>query len=579
MFPTRIPKPNCFRPGYRYAKVFVLALCAISYTAIWVYDDGLLSYHLPLQQRQRRQLAYLDSHPAPVVPYGRALIDQNFQSLTLPSHIDSALFRSKAETNAADGTQSKHILGVLETADSRELGAPPDAAACDRVLVFMPLPFGHNGHGSQLNSYLLAVMIATFSDRAMVVLEPSPALNVFKSNSQFGCPPEAWETRVVRTGGAPQKVGWNKDFPSGLSRLIRHPVWLSRRCPVPCQESRGYEDWDALRQANPFDPDLDLASKNATVPRPAEITCRMEGRESNAIVMGGGEARDSFWYHYREQMLARDPAAQPISVPAAEWARRLGARPHEARTFGSLTDSRQIWDYVSALTSRTGILRFQPWIARDVEERVRGIADLPLDAPYDAIHVRRGDKLTSEARRFVIKYWDERRRYDPETGDTPRDYIPFSHYLTQFDGDVECLEGPRLVYVATDDPVEVQKEIDDLPKDAEGLTLHSCHRFRFIFGIPPNEEGTPVGFHLDEGVSKGSCEARYARSIAGISDLMILTKSDIFVGEFNSNWGRLVRSFRMKVNDSAKVMNGARPVVAKEMKIAWAQQKPSPPGW
>lgn len=571
--------------GRRYAILVGLTVCAISYTAIWDdADDG------PLSTLLRRQLAYLDVEPSPVVPYGRALVDQNFQSLSRPSDIDGDLFRrktkAKAQKNAADGTE----LGGPGT------HVPPldaDPGACDDVLVFMPYSFGHNGHGSQLNNYLLAAMIATFTDRAMVVLEPPNALNVFKSNSQFGCPPEAWKTTMVRSKGTPKKVGWNVDFPSGLSRLIKHPVWLSRGCPVPCPDSHGYADWDAVRGGTVGDPAQDpgpgRAAKNATnTPLPVEVVCRNGGRDSRVLVLGGSEARDVFWFHYKDRMLARAPAAEPLSLPAAAWARRLGARPHEARTFGALADHRQIWDYVSALTGRTGILRFQPWIARDAEAHVRRIAGLPLDAPYDGIHVRRGDKLASDARRFVVKYWEGAGRDDPGTGDAPRDYIPFAHYLRQFDDDVACLEGPRLVYVATDDPAEVRREIADLPKDAQGrtfLTSQSCHRFRFVFGIPPRDVGLPpdeegkLGFHLDHGTSKGSCEARYARSIAGIADLMILAKSDIFVGEFNSNWGRLIRTFRMKVNDSTKVMNGARPVVAREMKIAWAHRHPGPPGW
>lgn len=506
----------------------------------------------------------MDPQPSPIVPYGRSLINQNFQSLVRPSDIDSSFFRRKGEN---------------------------DTPNCDDVLLFLPYPFGHNGHGSQLNNYLLAAMIATFTDRAMVVLEPPNARNVFKSNSQFGCPPEAWKTVIRRTKGMPKKVGWNPDFPSGLSRLIKHPVWLSRQCPLPCPDSHGYDEWDTLRQAN-IDHGMDRAAKNATnTPPPQEVTCRTGGRMSNVLVMGGSEARDYFWFHYKNLMLARTPD-QPLSVPASEWALRLGARPHEARTFGALVDHRQIWDYVSALTARTGILRFQPWIARDVEAHIRDMADMQLDAPYDGIHVRRGDKLANDARRFVIKYWDGLGQYNKETGETPRNYIPFAHYLGQFDKDVECLKGPRLVYVATDDPTEVRMEIADLPKDAQGntfLAFRSCHRFRFVFGTPrrdmgydqanqADEEGK-LGFHLDYGPSKGSCEARYARSIVGIADLMILAKSDIFVGEFNSNWGRLIRTFRMKVNDSAKVMNGARPVVAKEMKTAWAHRHPGPPGW
>ena len=54
--------------------------------------------------------------------------------------------------------------------------------------------------------------------------------------------------------------------------------------------------------------------------------------------------------------------------------------------------------------TRSGIIKFQPWIARDVAHFIRQI-DLPLNSGYDAIHVRRGDKLETESRKEVIAYW------------------------------------------------------------------------------------------------------------------------------------------------------------------------------
>ncbi len=60
---------------------------------------------------------------------------------------------------------------------------------CNNVFLFMPQLFAHNGHGSQLNSYLLASLVARFKNHAMVFLEPPNMLNVFKSNLQWGCPP------------------------------------------------------------------------------------------------------------------------------------------------------------------------------------------------------------------------------------------------------------------------------------------------------------------------------------------------------------------------------------------------------
>ena len=43
-----------------------------------------------------------------------------------------------------------------------------------------------------VNNYILATMIATYTNRVMVILEPPSQLNNIKGNSQFGCPKEAW---------------------------------------------------------------------------------------------------------------------------------------------------------------------------------------------------------------------------------------------------------------------------------------------------------------------------------------------------------------------------------------------------
>ena len=50
--------------------------------------------------------------------------------------------------------------------------------------------------------------------------------------------------------------------------------------------------------------------------------------------------------------------------------------------------------------------------------------------------------------------------------------------------------------------------------------------------------------------------------------------------EYNSNWGRLVRLFRLRLNDTPRILNGARPVLQKgELKIAWGKKLPGPPGF
>jgi hypothetical protein len=148
-----------------------------------------------------------------------------------------------------------------------------------------------------------------------------------------------------------------------------------------------------------------------------------------------------------------------------------------------------------------------------------------------------------------------------------------------------------------------------MPKDEEGYTLLitnsgevSCHRFRFIFTTYDQEllskdaqdteeddndnKKAYTGmtgsspFHLQDDPAKRSCENRYERNIASIADLMLVAKSNVAVVEYNSNWGRLVRLFRLRLNDTPRILNGARPVLQKgELKIAWGKKLPGPPGY
>ncbi len=83
---------------------------------------------------------------------------------------------------------------------------------------------------------------------------------------------------------------------------------------------------------------------------------------------------------------------------------------------------------------------------------------------------------------------------------------------------------------------------------------------------------------------------------------MILTKSNTFVGEFNSNWGRIVRIFRMQLNEKYIIPDHSfsfsellglttnvekeepadiePPVLMHDIRVAFAEDKPvPPPGW
>jgi hypothetical protein len=518
------------RPQY-----VVLAVCAISlsftFLVTWNGEEPTTS---SLQEKPRR------------LNFVSVAADQ-YEGLVQPSALDKSI----SDRLPTQGNEGESL--------------------CDDILLYMPQSVAHKGHGAQLNSYLLAAVIATFTNKAMIVLDPAWGDdNAYKGKSQFGCLPE-WLKEVMRppTG-----------IPHGLGRLLDYPAWLSSGCAVPCQYS--YKDWDRIRtkrtSEGPYYPSLYT---------PQEVSCMQDVRKTKVLVVGGQEVHDYFDGHFKEKMVERP------SSDSYGWAMRLGAEPAEATKFAELEGERAIFDYIGALLAHSGVLKFQPWIARDVEDYIKR-SGLPLTAAYDVIHVRRGEKPEG-AEDSVAWYWNEasNRNLDEEA----KDFIPFAHYLKQFD-DLECnfaphkdnvthsitsmslgrgeqVQDPKLVYIATDDRKQVLSEIDQLPKDDEGNTVvNECHKFKFITSPHHNDI-----FNLHAEKAMSNCRGRYSRNIASVGDMMIAAKSDRFVGEFNSEWGRLVRIFRMQLTDVEGVYDHVSPtVVQRDMKVAWGNEEPLPPG-
>jgi hypothetical protein len=124
----------------------------------------------------------------------------------------------------------------------------------------------------------------------------------------------------------------------------------------------------------------------------------------------------------------------------------------------------------------------------------------------------------------VDKFWQER---GYNSSSQPTNYFPFSHYLSKLDA-----SSPRDVYVATDDPETVRREI----------TALKPNRFRFHFY--PDSAST-TGHLLDE----SDCSRRYERTIGAMTDLLLLIRSTIAIAEYTSNWGILVRFHRTFLAD------------------------------
>ena len=253
---------------------------------------------------------------------------------------------------------------------------------------------------------------------------------------------------------------------------------------------------------------------------------------------------------------------------------------------------RDIFDYATALMARGGIFRPRPWIARDAAKRITsiGVPETPSGRYYDVgIHVRRGDKLRSDARPLVEEYWNATvGGRSPDARKTPN-YIPLKHYLSKLDGcAVDEEKRVRQVYVATDDPAEVRREMSALVNSTRretggggaGLVSHGGCLYNLT--LAPDDASLDGGYHTNVGykfrqpreAAEGECRTIYARTVAGAADLSLLATAGTFVGEYNSNWGRLVRHLRLRFD-----RGGAASVRVRDMAVAFGSDDPGVPGF
>ena len=473
---------------------------------------------------------------------------------------------------------------------------------CSNLFIYLPGPFAYHGHGSQINRYIMSIVIATYHGRALLLVEPPLAQSKYESGSQFGCPSDAFQQQGTSSSGmsiwseraslmnegsttaGDQSV--RDDFPMGFSRLIKHPNWLSHGCSVPktCSygkkgvsgEEYGYGDWEqllwnGLQEDNNFQ----------------EFTCTNEdGTQSNVVVTGSSQLAKYFRKHEATMMMKANKNKH-------QWALNLGATSQEADAFVSMQSrSEDQWDYILGLMNKAGFLTLQPWIARDVKQFLQTY-DMPSllrdkSSEYTAIHVRRGDKLEKEARREIEQYW--RARGYTDMTQLPTDYIPFDHYLQQFNE--EC-KGEQVmthnVYIATDDPITVRQEIEALDDvkhiNANTILWKGCHQLTFYFNpthdsaFHLNGDGEHGFINKEEG-EDDTCLARYQRNIVSVADMMILSKAKTFIGEYNSNWGRVIRALRVRLNDNDEGSSlAAGHTKTLDIRVAWGRRERRTPGY
>ena len=471
------------------------------------------------QQRQSIPKAYAATLLLGVAMSPFIINLQSFLSSLYPSN-SLSIFRRSLYYNDLDNYSTLQTVDDIDSSIESRAKAKASLDKCDNMFLYLPdhQHFSDHGHGSQINTYIMSVLVGTYLNRNVVLVEPPSEESKYPGASQFGCPVDAFEEiHMTSPASHSSSDSWQikESFPGGLSRLVHHPIWLSGGCPVPCADTYTYSDW------------VRVANSDSVMSTP--IHCKeSSGRTVNVIATGGGGLRKYFRSKIKDSHI----------ISTERWAVKLGATLTEARIFSTLKGP-EMWDYAIGLMIKAGFLQLQPWIARDVEMFIKSF-DLPRKGGvYDAIHVRRGDKLIMEARAEVQKYW--RSKGHSDMNNLPTNYVPFAHYLDQFKKG-ECPMNEmgevtekiqRNVYVATDDPVVVKGEIADLPNHIDERTIlwNDCHELSFYFN--PTDDSA---FHLNGDGEKGfndgtedSCFKRYHRNIASVADMMLLAKSRTFM--------------------------------------------------
>lgn len=448
-----------------------------------------------------------------------------------------------------------------------------------RILLYASSQLDPNGIGAQLNTYLQALLTALVTNRQLVLLHKH-------RKSYFGCvaapndddnEEELIEMKEDERDDVANTTT-NMSYPGGLSRLVYTPGWLTTdgnqqfTAPLPC--GKGTYEWLAVARDNRYQQDIGNYDDYSMKP----ITCGDEQQNNvSVLVLGGYSLRN--YFNKRIVPILSNPAFLTATLASytddnkgkntkVPWLMKHGILENADNSDQNRNNQQQQlqlqqeWTHhVMASLTRAGLIAFQPWIAQSVQAKLLAwIRDEPQAAFwqqkgdsitedngsfYVGVHVRRGDKLLVEAKYWVDHFWETHSNISNTdsiiaTGKERPNYVPFSAYMQhvvkacQDHGYCKDLATRVHVYVATDDIATVQQEITDLPAE---VTEH----FRFWFHPDPIAETGSIVGHIREA---SDCQNRYQRTVAAVLDLLLLTRATVFVGEFNSNWGRLIHTHR-----------------------------------
>jgi hypothetical protein len=178
-------------------------------------------------------------------------------------------------------------------------------------------------------------------------------------------------------------------------------------------------------------------------------------------------------------------------------------------------------------------LKFRPEVQRGIDELV---AKVVLAPSYASVHIRRGDKLASEMKPTVARFWEGERQKNRGVDESKFlwqtfAYVPLYAYLEQVAA-VQKMLGSKLtdVFIATDDYTTVQQELESFP-----VVLPD---YKYLFN--ENMKLSGANAHIGD----ASAHRKYDMFLNFMADVILLAKAEVFVGSMDSNVDRLTQSYR-----------------------------------
>lgn len=459
---------------------------------------------------------------------------------------------------------------------------------CDRILLYASdIITNDTGVGHRTSFYVLASLLAVLTDSALVILDP-PSDGQWEQvgGSPFGCPINNSDKDC-------------NGLPTGLGRIIRVQDWLSRGCAVPCSHTHSYDDWvkiaERTTRRNNFA--STVCKENNGDAAHGSISASADNNQGeNVTVLAIGKIhlrnfwqeskRSEFFFGRLQRNMKKSQQIKAWEQRITPWLRRMGASTEDIKHF--LTNKTiSPMTYLSALIQKADIVQFQPWVIKDVHESLRKVAELPqllynqpqspvrllrssADSGYDAMHIRRGDRIrTSDTMEGVERYW-VKQGYPPVnisanrnsldikseiiSDSYPTNYLPFTQYWNEYNASKCTNHGQskgtnqrptRYVYIATDDIETVRSEIANLTSlEGSEHLVHCNENIEFVF-YPQELARFTKHLHVSNQVDTRNQGAQlsndevlldeayeqYHRAISAIADLHILSQRLVPTGQ------------------------------------------------